>query len=236
MTGTLLNAGAVIAATCIGLIFKKGVPERITEAVIRVMGMCIFMVGLTGALQSMAVVQDGGLSFNGTLIMIFSLAFGCILGELLKIADKFDNFGIWVESKLKIDGFARGFITASMLFCVGAMTILGSIEEGLTGNFDILKIKTMLDFVMGIMLTASMGVGVGFSAVVIILYQGALTLCASFVAPFMTDVMIDQVSMVGYVIIMIMGLNNVFGEKIKTANLLPALFIPVIYNVFTMFI
>ena len=94
----------------------------------------------------------------------------------------------------------------------------------------------MLDFVMGIMLTASMGVGVGFSAVVIILYQGALTLCASFVAPFMTDVMIDQVSMVGYVIIMIMGLNNVFGEKIKTANLLPALFIPVIYNVFTMFI
>ena len=234
--GTLINAGAIALSAVIGMVFKKGIPKHISDAVIRVMGVCIFMVGLTGALQSMAVITDSSISFDGSLILILSMAVGSVVGEVLRLADRFERFGHWAEEKLKIDGFASGFIAASMLFCIGAMAILGSIEEGLTGSYDILKTKAVIDFVMGIMLTASMGVGVGFSAVSILVYQGSLTLCAGFVAPYMSDMMIDQVSMVGYVIIMIIGINNIFGEKIKTANLLPALFVPVLYNLVNMFI
>lgn len=236
MNGTLINAAAVVVATCLGLLFKKGVPQKISDAILKVMGVSIFMVGLTGALQSMAVVSQTGISFNGTLLLIFSLTGGLIVGELINIDSAFNKFGSAVEKRLKIDGFASGFITASMIFCVGAMTILGALEEGLSGNFDILKIKTVLDFVMALVLTTTLGAGVGFSAVTILVYQGALTLCASFVAPLMSSAMIADISMVGYVILMIMGLNQLVGEKIKTANLLPALLIPVLYNLIKMLI
>ena len=159
--GTLINAGAIALSAVIGMVFKKGIPKHISDAVIRVMGVCIFMVGLTGALQSMAVITDSSISFDGSLILILSMAVGSVVGEVLRLADRFEKFGHWAEEKLKIDGFASGFIAASMLFCIGAMAILGAIEEGLTGSYDILKTKAVIDFVMGIMLTASMGVGVG---------------------------------------------------------------------------
>ena len=236
MIGTLINVGTVLLGTGVGFLCKKGIPQRIEDAVMKTMGLAVVLIGLTGTLGAMGRVEGGAVSFDGGLLLLVSLVLGALAGELLKIDDRLGRFGGFVERKLKIKGFAQGFVPAAVIFCVGAMAILGALEEGLTGDYSILLVKSTLDLVSAAVLTASLGPSVGFAALAVLLYQGALTLGAGALAPLMTDALMGQISMVGNAIILVIGVNFLFGERIKTANLLPAIFVPPLYNLLMMVI
>lgn len=231
MTGTIVNIFAVVAGSMVGLLLRKGIPQRLNDAVLQIEGLCIVLVGLNGVIGSMFTVdaETGGISSSGELILFISLTLGCLIGELLRIDDRMNNLGLWVEKKLNAQSFAKGFVTATLLYCVGAMTVMGSINDGLTGDYSILVIKSAMDGTMSIMLSAALGIGVLFSAVSVLVIQGGLSLSAQWLAPFITDQLMDMVCMVGYAIVLAIGCNFLFKTKVKTANLLPAMLIPVVY-------
>ena len=155
MIGTLINVGTVLLGTGVGFLCKKGIPQRIEDAVMKTMGLAVVLIGLTGTLGAMGRVEGGAVSFDGGLLLLVSLVLGVLAGELLKIDDRLGRFGGFVERKLKIKGFAQGFVPAAVIFCVGAMAILGALEEGLTGDYSILLVKSTLDLVSAAVLTAS---------------------------------------------------------------------------------
>lgn len=233
MIGTLINVGTVLLGTGVGFLCKKGIPQRIEDAVMKTMGLAVVLIGLTGTLGAMGRVEGGAVSFDGGLLLLVSLVLGVLAGELLKIDDRLGRFGGFVERKLKIKGFAQGFVPAAVIFCVGAMSIVGALNEGLTGDYSLLIIKSTLDLVTGMVLTTTLGVGVGFAAAAVLVYQGGITLAAGLVAPYMTDALMGQITVVGNAIILCIGINFLFGEKVKTANLLPALLVPILYNLLT---
>ncbi|MBP0963105.1 MAG: DUF554 domain-containing protein, partial [Oscillospiraceae bacterium] len=184
MTGTLVNAAAIIAGTLIGLLVKKGLPDDKEKAIMKIMGLAVMVIGINGVISSMFTVgADGTLSSSGELLMVVSLIIGTIAGEYLNIDEHLNRFGQRIEEKTKAEGFSKGFISATILYCVGAMAIIGSLNDGLTGDSSVLFIKGALDGTMSIMLTASLGIGVAFSAIPVLLYQGAISLLAGIISP-----------------------------------------------------
>lgn len=173
-------------------------------------------------------------SDSGGLLLLVSLVLGCLAGELLRIDDRLSGLGDAVEKRVHIEGFSQGFITASIITCVGAMSIVGALNEGLTGNNEVLLVKSTLDFVTCLVLASSLGIGVAFAAVPTLIYQGAITLCAGFLAPYISDDLLNMICMVGYAIVICIGLNLLMNAKIKTANLLPAMVVPVLNNLLNM--
>ncbi|NTV91635.1 MAG: DUF554 domain-containing protein, partial [Clostridiales bacterium] len=167
------------------------------------------------------------------MTMILSLIIGGVIGEFINIEDKLDKMGKWFQKKFAKEGsgFSEGFVTASLIFCVGAMAIVGSLEDGLTGNAGTLFAKSILDGIMSIVLASSFGIGVAFSAIPILVYQGGITLLAVWVKPWLTPEVISQMSLVGSALIFCIGVNMLEIKKMKVGNLLPAIFIPVIYYV-----
>ncbi|MBQ8918397.1 MAG: DUF554 domain-containing protein, partial [Oscillospiraceae bacterium] len=172
-----------------------------------------------------------GLSSSGELLMLCSLVIGAIIGELLNIDDHLNRFGNYIESKTKAKGFSRGFISASLIYCVGAMAIIGSLNDGLTGDSSVLLIKSTLDGVNSIILGASLCIGVAFSAVPVLIYQGSISLLAGVIAPLISDALLNNICAVGYVMVGCIGLNISGIAKVRVANLLPALIVPVIYQI-----
>lgn len=235
MTGTIINFFAVIAGSLIGLLLRKGVPQHINDAVLQVEGICIMLVGFNGIIESMFTVDPatGTLSASGGLLMFISLSLGCLVGELLRIDDRLNGFGMWVERKLKVKSFAKGFVASTLIYCAGAMTIMGALEDGLTGDYSILAIKSAMDGTLSIMLAASLGIGVMFSAVSVLVIQGTIALSAQWAAPFITGQLMDMICMVGYTIVLAIGCNFLFKTQVKTANLLPSMLVPVIYYFMT---
>lgn len=233
MTGTIINTIAVICGGCIGLGVKKGLPERINQAVTYMLGLSTCVIGLNGLLASMLTVDTatGRLSSSGELLLLGSLALGTLVGELLHIEEGLDRAGDLVEKKLGASHFSKGFISASVLFCVGAMTIMGSIQDGLGQGYTILLTKSSLDFIASIVLAAGLGIGVPCSALTVLVYQGALTLLAGALKNVLVGALMDQICMVGYAVVICIGINFFGVVKIKTANLLPALLGPVLWNV-----
>ena len=232
MTGTIVNVIAIVAGSLVGMLFKRGIPERINTAVIKVVGIAIIVVGLNGVLTSMLTVGAGGkLEADGTVILLISLVIGCIIGELLKIEDRINKASLAIERKLKADNFAKGFVTASLIYVIGAMSIVGAINDGLMGDSTLLFTKAMLDGITSIILASTFGVGVLFAAVPVFIYQGAISMLARFIAPYATDEPIRLISMVGYALVMTIGFNFLVDTKIRVANLLPALAVPIIYYV-----
>ena len=233
MTGTIINVFAVIAGGCIGLCIKKGLPERINQAVTYMLGLSTSIIGLNGILSTMLTVDaaTGRISSSGELLLLGSLAAGTLLGELLHIEERLNGAGDVIERKLRAGNFSKGFISASVLFCAGAMTIMGSIQDGLGQGYTILLTKSSLDFIASIVLAAGLGVGVPFSAVTVLLYQGALTLLAGTLRDVLAGALMDQVCMVGYAIVISIGINFFGVVRLKTANLIPALLGPVLCNV-----
>lgn len=232
MLGTLVNAAAIVAGGALGLLLKKGLPPRIEESAMKMVGLGVLVVGLNGVLTSMMQInpETGKLSDSGGIILVLSLAIGGVLGELMGLEEKIHAGGMWVEKKLGKEGFAKGFVASSLLFCIGAMAIVGSIADGLQGDPGILFIKSTLDGITSIVMGASLGFGVLFAAVPVLLYQGAITLGAGFLAPVLTGVLLDQICMVGYCIVLVIGSNLMGMTKYKTANMLPAMLVPVLYN------
>jgi len=232
MTGTIINTAAVIAGGCIGLGIKKGLPEHINQAVTYMLGLSTAIIGLNGILSTMLTVnaETGRVSSSGELLLLASLAIGTLLGELLHIEERLNGAGDLIEKKVGAGNFSKGFISASVLFCAGAMTIMGSIQDGLGPGFTILLTKSSLDFIAAIILASSLGIGVPCSALTVLVYQGALTLLAGTLREVLVGALLDQLCMVGYGIVLCIGINFFGVVKIKTANLLPALLVPVLYN------
>jgi uncharacterized membrane protein YqgA involved in biofilm formation len=223
MLGTFVNTMAIIGGSLIGLIFSRFIPTRMTDSLIHAVAFAVILIGLKMAWKTDAFI-----------ILICSLAFGTIIGELGRIEDRVNNLGNWLEEKFAKPGssISKGFVTTSLLYCVGSMAIVGALESGLTGNHDTLFAKSVLDGLGSIIFAASMGIGVLFSAASVFLYQGLITVSASFMKQFLTPEVITQMSAVGGLLIVAMGFNMLEMVKIKVGNCLPAIFIPLVYYMF----
>ncbi len=230
MTGTLVNAVAVIVGGLIGLLLKKGIKESYTESINKALGLAILIIGLNGVISNMFTVENGKLKSSGELMLVIFLVLGTFAGELLKLDDRFTRFCKGIENKFKSDGFAAGFINSTVLFCVGAMSIVGSINDGLTGDSSVLFVKSALDFVNAIIFAATLGYGVIFTFIPILLYQGGISLLAGVLSGVLQGELLEQICMVGYAIIMAIGLNFLLQKKFKTLNMVPALLLPVAYH------
>lgn len=215
MLGVIVNAGAIVLGSLIGLLLKKGMPEKISDAVMIGLGLCVTYIGISGSLSGQNV-----------LIVICAMVIGAIVGTAIDIDDKFNKLGWWVEARLnrgEEGAIAKGFITASLAFCVGAMAVVGSLNSGLRGDHQVLFTKSLLDFVGSIMFAASLGIGVALSGVAVLIYQGAIALLAGFLEPFLNEAAIAEMTCAGSLLIMVLGLNMIGVTKIKVANYLPAL-------------
>jgi len=232
MMGTIANALAVIAGGLLGLAFKKGLPKSVEENIPKFVGTGVVIIGLNGILTSMLStnLETGRISSSGELVLVLSLAIGGIVGELLRIDDRINAGGMAIERKFGAEGFAKGFVTASMLFCIGAMAIVGAIADGLSGDSSTLFVKSILDGITSIVFAATLGYGVLFSSVPILIYQGSISLCAGLLSGVLVGTLLDQICMVGYCIVLLIGTNMLGATKVKTSNLLPAMLGPVLYN------
>ena len=232
--GTIVNVAAILAGGAAGLVLKKVLSKRITDTVMNGVALAVMIIGIGGALGAAFVIADGKISTDHTLIMIISLAVGAVAGELIKIESKLDTFAKFCENKFTKPGesstFAQGFVTATLVFCVGSMAIVGSLEDGIKGNSSILFAKSTLDGITSMIFASTMGFGVLFSALTVGVYQGSITLLAIVVAPYLNDVVITQMSFIGSVLIMAIAMNMLQITKIKVGNMLPAIFIPIIYH------
>lgn len=231
--GTLINTAAVLVCGTIGLFLKKGLNQKIADCVVKAMGIAVMFIGISGVLKEMLVVENAGIETRGTMLLIVSLIIGAFLGEALKIEDRLDSIGEKLKATVKSkDGsnFVEGFVNCTLIFCVGAMAIVGSLEDGLTGNFSTLAAKSILDGIMALIMSSTLGVGVLFSALAVLVYQGAITLLAGFISPILSDSLVSNLSLVGSALIFAIGVNLLFGKKIRTGNLLPALLVPIVYE------
>ena len=232
--GTIVNFGAIIVGGALGLVLKRVLAKRIMDTVMQGISLAVMIIGISGTLAAAFIIVDNQIISEHVLIMIISLAVGGLIGELLKIEEGLKSFGALCERKLtKPDDestFAQGFVTATLVFCVGSMAIVGSLEDGINRNPDILIAKSVIDGIAAMIFASAMGVGVLFSAFTVAIYQGTITLLSVFLAPFLSEIVIQQMSLVGSILIMSIGLNMLKIGKIKTGNLLPAIFIPAIYH------
>jgi uncharacterized membrane protein YqgA involved in biofilm formation len=200
------------------------------------LGLAVMFIGISGALQGLMIVSKDGLETQNVMLMIFSLAIGAFLGELIDLETRLERMGEWMKSKLKVKGekgqnFVEGFVSSSLLFCVGAMAIIGSLKDGLTGDASTLYAKALLDGTASVFFASALGIGVLFSILPLGLYQGFITLSAKFVEPFLSDRLILNISFIGSVLIFGIGINMIFGKKIKCGNILPAVLVPIVYEI-----
>jgi uncharacterized protein len=230
MIGVLINGAAVIAGGLIGLLFKKGIPDSIEKSMNKAMGLVVVIIGINGIISNMfSIGADGLLHSSGELLLVVSFAIGTLIGELLKLDEKIESFSGKIERHFKIEGFTNGFITAASIFCIGAMGIIGSINSGLTGDHSTLITKSIIDFVTAIVLASSLGIGVMFAFIPVVVYQGVICLFAGLLSNILVGELLAQVCMIGFTLIICVGLNLMANLKFKTVNMLPALLIPIIY-------
>ena len=216
MLGTVVNAAAIAAGSLIGLLMKKGFSQKIANAVMAGLALCVLYIGIDGALKGQHV-----------LAAILSIVTGGIAGTLLDLDGRLKRLGDRIEARTKRGGeggFSNGFVTASLLYCVGAMAILGALSGGLKGDHSILYTKSLLDFISAIVLAATLGAGVAFSAIPVLLYQGLIALLAQFLAPALNDAAIADMTCVGSLLLIALGLNMLGVTKLKTMNYVPGIF------------
>ena len=223
MIGAIVNTLAAIVGGLLGSLLKKGIPERFADLVQKGLALCVLYIGIKGSLVG-----------TNTLVTILSLVLGAILGELLNIDGAIERLGAWAQRKLSKGGsrLGEGFVTASLLFCVGSMAVVGSLQSGLTGNHETIFTKSMLDFVSAIILASTLGLGVCLSGAFVLVYQGAIVLLARWAAPILSDYVVAEMSCAGSLLIVALGLNMLGITKLKVANLLPAMFLPIILCLF----
>ena len=219
IVGTLVNVGAVIAGSLLGLVIHKRMPDKITKLVFQAIGLFTLFLGFTMAGKT-----------SNYLIMILSLVVGSIIGELLNIEKQINRLSNWLKAKSGYSNakFSEGFLTSFLLFCMGSMTILGAIEEGMGGKPDLLLAKSVLDGFSSIALAAAMGIGVLFSVIPLLIYQGGLTLFAGYLQDYLTTPMINELSAVGGIILIGLGINILEIKQIRVINMVPALLIAVL--------
>lgn len=233
MTGTFINTGAIILGGLLGLVLKKGIKESIMDGVMKAMGLAMFIVGINGVLTNMlSVGDDGKIVESGSMLLLICLVIGTAIGEAIDIDDKVNDLGQAIECRVKFDGFARGFVSATLVYCVGSMGILGGISDGLSGDYSLLLVKSVLDGVTSLVLTSTMGIGAMFAGGSVLVYQGAISLCALAVSGVLNASanMLPDITMVGSALIICIGLNFAVNSKIRTANMLPSIVVAIVYN------
>ena len=228
--GTIVNTLAIVAGGICGLLFGKLLGDRHQETLTRTCGVCTLFIGISGALEGMMTVEGSHLSGSGSLLIIGCLAIGALIGEMLNIEDAFERFGGWLKVKTgnaKDKQFIGGFVTASLTVCIGAMAIVGAIQDGISGDPSILFTKAILDLIIVTVMTCSMGKGCIFSAIPVAIFQGSITALAGLIKPLMTDAALSNLSMIGSILIFCVGVNLVWGKKIQVSNMLPAVVLAV---------
>lgn len=222
MLGTIINSLAILIGGFTGSLFKNKISSAYNETIMKALGLSVILIGLKGALQ-----------INNILLLIISLTLGTLVGELMKIEKGIENIGTWLERRFSNQkGLAKGFVTASLVYCVGAMAIMGALKSGLTGNHDILFAKSLLDGISAIIFSSSLGIGVCFSAISVFLYQGIITLTATLMKPYLIPSVVNEMSAIGGLLIVAIGVNMLEIKRIKVGNMLPAIFIPLLYYIF----
>lgn len=232
--GTIINTLAVIAGGVIGMALKNGLKQRFQETIMQGLGLAVLFVGIAGAMTGMLEIIDGQMNSTGSYVLVISMVAGAVIGEIINIELRVQQFALYLKEKVKSNDskFIEGFVSTSLVICVGAMAIVGSLQDGLTGDPSVLISKAMMDFIIVMVFASALGIGAVFSAIPIFVYQGFITLCASFLAPYFTDTVIAYLSFVGSVLIFAVGTNLCFQTKIKVGNLLPSIFIAMILAMF----
>ena len=230
--GTIINTAAIAVGGILGLIFGKLIKEGHRDTLSKTCGVAVLFVGIAGALKGMLSVVDGKITYGGDFLIIISLALGALVGEIINIEGGFERFGAFLKEKThstKDTSFIEGFVSASFTVCIGAMAIVGSINDGIYGDITVLVTKSILDFIIITVMAASLGKGAIFSAIPVGILQGSVTALSFLIKPIMTDTALLYLSVVGNVLIFCVGINLVFGKKIKVANLLPAIIFAVAF-------
>lgn len=223
MIGTLINCAAIILGSALGLLLRRGMKDSMSKTVMQGIGLSVILIGVMGAIKT-----------ENTLLVILSMVIGGVCGSLIDIDARMNRLGAWAQQKLTRgddtnNTFAKGFVTASLVYCVGAMAVVGALDSGIRGDHSTLIAKAMLDGVSAIVFASSLGIGVMLSAVPILVYQGSIALLGNAIAPLLNDMVITEMSAVGGLLIMAIGINMLLDTEIKVANLLPAILIPFLY-------
>lgn len=229
--GTIINGVSIILGGVMGLLFGRFLKERFQESLTVVCGISVLFIGIAGAMEGMLHIADGKIGSGQSMAVVICLALGALVGEAINIEAGFERFGEWLKRKTgnaKDKNFVDGFVTASLTVCIGAMAIVGAIQDGISGDWSILATKAILDFVIILIMTCSLGKGCMFSAIPVFVFEGAITLLAVLIKPLMTEAALNGISLIGSILIFCVGLNLVWGKKVRVANLLPSIIFAVI--------
>lgn len=221
LTGAVVNALAVFVGSAVGLLLKKGLPERMGDSIMKALSLCVIYIGISGAFEG-----------ENVLLTIISMAVGTVIGELLNLSARIEGLGQLLQNRFQSKdsqvSVAEGFVTSSLLFCTGAMTIVGSLQSGLSLDHSTLFAKSLIDGIAAVVLASSLGFGVLFAGVLCLVYEGGLAVCAQFIAPFLTTSVINEMTCVGSLLIMGVAINMLFKNKICVMNSIPAVFLPIL--------
>lgn len=231
--GTVINIIAIFLGGLSGIILKKVLLKRHQVTMLKACGIAVMTFGIGGAMEKMLTIQNGSIYCGKTMMIIICLSLGAFLGEMFKIEENFEKFGMYIKKKsgnVKEKGFVDAFVNTSLAVAIGAMAIVGAIEDGALADITILKAKSVLDFVLVMVFTASLGKGAIFSFIPVAILQGTITIFASFLKPMLTDLMLTNISLIGSILIFAIGINLTIEKKIKVANLLPAILVAIIVS------
>jgi uncharacterized membrane protein YqgA involved in biofilm formation len=229
--GTIINTIAIVIGGIIGHFTGKLFKPEQQSSLNKACGISVMFIAIAGAMQGMVQIDDGALVSCKSMLVVLCLAIGTIVGELIGIEDGFEKFGEWLKKKTGNSGdkqFVNAFVTASLTVCIGAMAIVGAIQDGILGDYSTLAVKSVLDFIIIAVMTSSLGKGCAFSAIPVLAFEGSITLLAKLVSPIMTDMAISYISLIGSILIFCVGVNLVWGKIIRVANMLPAVILAVI--------
>ena len=235
--GTIINTAAVLVGGLLGLLLKNGIAKKFESILMQSLGLATIFIGAAGVLKYMLVLENGTFTTRGTMLLIFSLVIGCMIGQWLDIESKMETIGIKLKAAARVKNdnrFVEGFVTTSLIICVGAMAIVGAMEDGLSGDYSMLVTKALLDFALVAILASTYGIGVVFSAIPIFVYQGSITLIAALFGAVISDALIEALSFVGSSLIFCVGVNLVREKTFRVANMLPALLVPILWELWTL--
>jgi len=234
--GTIVNAISIVVGSLIGFFLKKGIDEKYQSGINMALGLSVVIIGVNGIITNCITVESNNLVSHYELLIVISLIVGVYIGERLSLQDKLNGMSENIEKKFNLSGFARSFVNGTIIYCVGAMAIIGALNDGLLHDPSVLYIKSILDGITSIILSATMGIGVVFSAIPVLIYQGSITLLANNLQSVLQGELLNQICAIGYILVLCIGLNFMKITKIKTANFLPSLLIPVLWYCINLFI
>lgn len=229
--GTIINTAAIVFGGMVGHFTGKLFKQEQQTAINKACGISVLFIAIAGAMQGMLYIDNGMILSGKSMLIVLCLAIGTIAGELIGIEKGFEKFGEWLKKKSGNSGdkqFVNAFVTASLTVCIGAMAIVGAIQDGITGDYSTLAVKAVLDLIIIAVMTSSLGKGCAFSAIPVLAFEGIITLLARLVSPIMTDMAIAYLSLIGSILIFCVGVNLVWGKTIRVANMLPAVILAVI--------